>query len=285
MDEEKNDMEQPKVDDLSLPEAVEVDKIIDFYKDKISETEDVTDDTPKEPSKSEHFLYEFANKLPFFKKFLKKDDKSGIQEKSFGMTEKARLLLYRLMSAAISLVIIIVSIILAIFMPGNQATIDKKCEELRQEKAYVSLKSRYNTLADEVEELKSSNERKKNQLDSITDIDNTKATLRTEIKAKADELNVLNEQIAAKRQQIAELDESIKSKAGPETVLSPGKYVIGKNLAAGKYSVTGSGKFMVASKSGKSKIKTTLGSTPLEVTLEEGDIVKIDNKVKFVTYF
>ena len=65
MDEETNDMEQPKVDDLSLPEAVEVDKIIDFYKDKISETEDVTDDTPKEPSKSEHFLYEFANKLPF----------------------------------------------------------------------------------------------------------------------------------------------------------------------------------------------------------------------------
>ena len=56
MDEEKNDMEQPKVDDLSLPEAVEVEKIIDFYKDKISETEDVTDDTPKEPSKSEHFL-------------------------------------------------------------------------------------------------------------------------------------------------------------------------------------------------------------------------------------
>ena len=38
---------------------------------------------------------------------------------------------------------------------------------------------------------------------------------------------------------------------------------------------------MQASAAGKSKVNTTLGSTPLVAVLENNDIIKFDSKVKF----
>ena len=58
-------------------------------------------------------------------------------------------------------------------------------------------------------------------------------------------------------------------------------YVVGIDIAAGKYTVTGSGSFAVASDDNTSKYNTTLGSSPYAVTLNQGDKLKFDSTVKF----
>ena len=84
----------------------------------------------------------------------------------------------------------------------------------------------------------------KSKLEKISDFDNTKAELSAKITLKEKELSELNAQISEKRAKIAELDANIAQKAPPENILPPGKYIIGKNIAAGKYTVTGTGKFL-----------------------------------------
>lgn len=260
--------------DISLPQSLDVDEIIEFYKDL---------DTSDEPE-----AIEVTEKKPRIKQLLslfqrKKSDDSEIQSETYGLSEKGRIILYRSLSAVISVCIIAGSFVLAYFLPGNEDIIKEQQEAMRQEKDYASLKSRHDALKTDVENLKASNKEKKEQIDKISDFDNTKAELRTQITAKAYELNELNAQINEKRKTISELDASIAEKTPPETVLPPGKYIVGKNIAAGKYRVTGTGKFMVASAAGKSKINTTLGSTPTEVTLDKNDVIKFDSKVKFTS--
>ena len=260
--------------DVPSPQSLEVEEIIEFYKDL---------DTPGEPEDIE--VYEEESKLRKLFSLLKKNkkDTDQIQSEVYGLSEKTRLIIYRSLSAVISVCIIAGAFLLAYFLPGNEDIIKEQQEALRGEKSYESLKSRHDTLKTEIDNLTKSNSEKKQQIDKIKDFDNTKAELRTQITAKTYELNDLNSQIDDKRKTISQLEESIKEKTPPETVLPPGKYIVGKNIAAGKYLITGTGKFMVASASGKSKINTTIGSTPIEISLDKNDVIKFDSKVKFTS--
>ncbi len=241
--------------EISLPKSIEVDKIIEFYKDKeiIDEDSAVCDET--------------------------EDDE--IHSQVYGLSQKSRLNLYRIISAAVSVMIIASSFVLAYLLPGNDEIVSTRQDELRNQKDYTSLKSRHDALKTEIENLKTSNKEKAKQVKQITDIDNTKAQLRTDITSKANELSALNKQIEEKNAVIAQLDIEIAQKAAPETILPPGKYIVGKNIAAGKYRITGSGTFTLSDSAGKSKINTTLGSTAQDVTLENNDIMKFTSRVKF----
>lgn len=260
--------------DISLPQSLEVEEIIEFYKDL---------DTSNEPEDIE--VVENKPKIKQLFSLLKKNKNNDteIQSEVYGLSENTRLIIYRSLSAVISVCIIAGAFLLAYFLPGNEDVIKEQQETLRSEKSYESLKSRHDTLKTEIDNLKKSNSEKKKQIDKIADFDNTKAELKTQISAKAYELNALNSQIEDKRKTLAELEASIKEKTPPETVLPPGKYVVGKNIAAGKYLITGTGKFMVATAAGKSKINTTIGSTPIEISLDKNDVVKFDSKVKFTS--
>lgn len=260
--------------DISLPKSVEVDEIIEFYKDKeFNEPED----TPKAQPKKINAVTGFLNR------FKKHDADTDIQAQTFGLTHNGRMILYRIISAVVAVMIISVSFVLAYFLPGNEEVIAEQQAELRKEDDYVSLKSRHDALETEVENIKSENKTKKKQIDEILDIDNTKAELRTEITKKKNELSELNKEISEKRDTIAALDQIIAQKSAQEITLPPGKYVAGKNIAAGKYKVTGSGKFMLSTGAGKSKINVVLTSTPLDITVDSGDILKFDGKVKFTS--
>lgn len=259
-------------DDLSLPKSVEVDKIIEFYKD-IDDSEE----------NFEHISEETTKHRKFKNFFKKKAADDGIETEVYGLSEKGRIYLYRGISALISVFIIIGAFVLAYFLPGNKEIIAEKQNTLRAEEGYKQLKSRHTALKNEVEELKTSNKAKKETIDKLADPENTKAELRTEITAKKYELSELNGQVQTKETELETLNTTILEKAPPETILPPGNYVAGKNIAAGKYNVTGTGKFMVASSAGKSKINTTLGSTPLDIVLEENDVIKFDSKVKFIS--
>lgn len=267
------DIEKKTENEFSPENSVDIDKIIDFYKDIEPAAEDEKSTEPTETPKK--------SVLDKFFKNNRKKENSEIKSEVYGLSDKGRMRLYRIISAAICLFIIASSFVLAYFLPGNEEVIAEQQNELRKDEDYESLKSRYEALKTEVDNLKTSNKEKKSKIDKIDDFDNSKADLRTQITAKTYELNELNAQINEKKTQIEALDKSISEKIPPETVLPPGKYVVGKNIAAGKYLVTGTGKFMVANAAGKSKENTTLGSTPLEITLEDKDIIKFDSKVKF----
>lgn len=277
MDTENKDVIEK--DEFSLPKSLEVDEIIEFYKDKDTDTDSEKNAETDNPSSSS-FLNNIRN---LFKKTNGNKPDEDVATKVYGLSEKGRMYLYRGISIAVSVCIIAASFVLAYFLPGNEAVINERKAELRAEKEYTSLKSRHTALKKEVTKLRKSNAQKKEQVGKITDFDNTKAELSSKITAKKYELTELNTQISEKRAKISELDSQIAEKAPPESILPPGRYVIGKNIAAGKYMLTGTGKFMVATPNGKSKLNTTLGSTPLEVTLDSGDIVKFDSKVKFTS--
>ena len=266
-------------DEFSLPQSVEVDEIIEFYKDK-DDAESASEEVNK--SQEEKKKHSLINNIPFFRDKLNKSTADDdIQSQIYGLSEKGRVVLYRVTSAVICAVIIAVSFVLAYYLPGNEEKVEKYKADFREQDEYKDIKSTYDSLTNEINDLKTSNEDKKKQIEQIDDIDNTKADLRAKITDKSYELNGLNAQIAQKRSEIEELDKSISEKSAPETVYSPGKYTAGKNIPIGKYSVTGTGKFMVASSSGISKLNTTLGSTPIEITLSQNDVVKFESKVKF----
>ncbi len=288
--------------DNSLDRSVQVEEIIEFYKDM-----DPVTQKDELPSKNKYdFLNLFKHGLSKLKSLLvslrskiisilNKIPKVNISEPtsqdddinthSFGLSEKGKMIVVQASSISISILIIIISIVLTIFLPGNEEVINSKIEEYRNSDEYTSINSRYNSLKNEVDELITDIKAKEETLNKIADIDNTKAELRTQITEKKYELNALNAQINQKRSEIAALDASIASKVSSEMLYTPGKYTIGKHIAAGKYHITGTGKFMVATSSGKSKVNTTLTSTPLLVELNNNDIVKFDSKVKFTSAY
>lgn len=270
------------IDDTSLDKSVQVEQILEFYKDKQEQEEvDTAEIEVKPQNKLASSYSKISQKIPYLKKFSDKKDNKEISLHTYGLGEKQRQFLTYIITALVCIAIISGSVVLAMFLPSNKATFDEKAAQLRAQDDYTNLKSRYDSLKEEAERLEKENEDKKLYLESVNDFENTKAKLRTEISEKALEYNELNAQITQKRDEIAQLDKSISEKAPPDTVLPPGKYIVGTNIAAGSYFVTGSGKFMVASSKGKSKLNTTLSSTPLEISLDAGDVVKFDGKVKF----
>lgn len=279
MDSDENKQSNAERAGSDLDRNVEIDKIVEFYKDKLPENDLPDNDTPDEGAKPSK-VTALLKKLRFAGD-SRSDD--GIESETIGMSELTRFVLQCVVTAVVCAAIIVGSVVLAYYLPGNAELLEQRITELRNDDDYQSLKSRHDTLVNEIDELKAANEDKQATLDGITDVDNTKAELRQAISDKTTQLNELNQQIASKQAEVQRLDESISSKAAPETVYSPGKYTVGTNIAVGKYYVTGTGKFMVASSDGKSKVNTTLTSAPLEVTLEQNDIVKFDSKVKFTS--
>lgn len=286
----------------SLDRSVQVEKIIEFYKDKEPEAKQEANDNKNDHhikalfskskvlnliiNKVKLLTIKYLNKLPYIKiKAKEASYDEVIKTHSFGLTERGKMHLFRTLSGVISIIIIILSFVLAIYLPGNEYTITALEKELRAEDEYISIKSRYEALKNEVAELDKSNDYKEETLGKIEDIDNSKAQLRTQITEKKNELNALNSQILSKRAEIEALDESISQKVASEIIYTPGKYTVGKHFAAGKYYVTGTGKFMVATSSGKSKMNISLGTTPVLVDLSNNDIVKFDSKVKFTSAY
>lgn len=288
--------------DNSLDRSIQVEEIIDFYKDigpsqqnEELPTEDksnITRNFKQLFKRLEPTLMSFRaktidilNKIPKVNISNTNQKEDDINTHSFGLNEKGKMLIIQASSIAISVLIIIISIVLTISLPGNDYIINEKCDEFRNSEEYISTQSRYNSLKNEVNEIIGENSKKAETLKKIADIDNTKAELRTQITEKKHELNGLNTQINQKKNEIAALDASIASKTSSEIIYTPGKYTIGKHIAAGKYYVTGTGKFMVATSGGKSKLNTSLTSTPLVIELENYDIVKFDSKVKFTSAY
>lgn len=208
-----------------------------------------------------------------------------IHDSVYGIAPKKRSIIIYSLTTFFCVLIIIGSYLITIFSPGDESKINAAAEEKRLEESYIEIKSQYEALVYELNKLRTEAEEKKKNAESVEDYENTKASLRNQIEEKKGILFSLNSQLSEKEQQIAALDNAIGLKNINPVSLPPGKYTVGKNILPGKYSVSGSGKFMVASSDGTSKVNTVLGATPLETTFEKGDIIKLETSVKFTPIF
>jgi hypothetical protein len=208
-----------------------------------------------------------------------------IHDSVYGIAPKKRSVIIYSLTALFCAVIIIISYLITIFTPGDEIKINDAAKKMRLEKGYTEIKSQHESLVYELGKTRTEAEEKKKKAESVADYENTKSALRTQIEEKKSILASLSSQLSEKEQQIASLDSTISQKNINPISLPPGKYTVGKNILPGKYSISGSGKFMVASKDSTSKVNTVLGATPFETTLEKGDIIKLETTVRFTPIF
>lgn len=205
-----------------------------------------------------------------------------IHDESFGINRGTKQVLTYVITALICVSVIGLSYLLTLHMPGSEDVIAAHADELRKQDDMSSLQETHDSLSYDVDQLKTSADSKKNKIDNINDYDNTKAELRTQIESKKSELNELSNQYSQKQADLEGINNSIEQRSASTITLPAGKYSVGTNIPAGKYSVSGSGQFTAASSDGTSKANTSLNSDTYEITLESGDIIKIDSKTKFV---
>ncbi|MGN0181827.1 MAG: hypothetical protein ACI4DP_05370 [Candidatus Ornithomonoglobus sp.] len=205
-----------------------------------------------------------------------------VHEDAFGITLRERNVLAYIITAFIAAAIIAGSFTLAIYLPGDSDLINSRAGDLlKSDEEYSSLLANKESLEYEVNTLQAESDEKKTQVDNLNDYDNTMAELDMKIKENREEINILKSEMNEKQAQLDGLNAAISGKNGTQITLTPGVYTVGTNLQVGKYSVTGSGKFQVASSDGVSKVNEILGTSPYTITLEQGDKVSIGSSTKF----
>ena len=201
----------------------------------------------------------------------------------YGVTERKKFYITLASSVVVSLALIGCAAIISLNLPRNSETDEAYIEELRQQDEYVNLQKEYATLSKEVNDLDASLAEKKEKVEYIDDYDNRKAELTLKIDSQKQQINDITYNINQKTAEIEELDKIIADRSGTIITLSPGRYIVGTNIAAGKYSVSGAGKLSVATSDNKSKLNTVIGSSAYEVELNNGDILNIEMTAKFTS--
>ena len=201
----------------------------------------------------------------------------------YGVTERKKFYITLASSVVVSLALIGCAAIISLNLPRNSETDEAYIEELRQQDEYVNLQKEYATLSKEVNDLDASLAEKKEKVEYIDDYDNKKAELTLKIDSQKQQINDITYNINQKTAEIEELDKIIADRSGTIITLSPGRYIVGTNIAAGKYSVSGAGKLSVATSDNKSKVNTVIGSSAYEVELNNGDILNIEMTAKFTS--
>lgn len=209
------------------------------------------------------------------------DEIVEISDESFKSGNRRYNIIVYSVTAILCIILIGGAFLLAINMPGDDKIISAHADSLRNDESYITLETEFESLSYTVNKLRIDAETKKEKVENIKDYDNTKAELRTKIEAKKNELIKLSDEVNKQTSELNNLNSEIDKNSGSILSLPPGTYTVGKNLPVGKYSVTGSGKFMAASKDGESKENSVLGTDAIEITLEKDDIVKIESTCKF----
>lgn len=172
--------------------------------------------------------------------------------------------------------------VIGLLIPKNSGRVAEITEQLKEEsEQFQKALSDNSRLNGNVEDLYDERAQKKAELNSITDYEETRDQAINELYEISSQLEDLNNQIAEKENKVAELDASIKAAGGGEITLSPGMYTVGKQLAAGEYSVTGNGSILVSDSQSKLKINTKLTSSAYTCPLSNGDIIKLETEAKF----
>ncbi|MBQ3425576.1 MAG: hypothetical protein IJH37_00335 [Clostridia bacterium] len=209
------------------------------------------------------------------------ENSEEIYDSSYGLSRRSKAMLKYALTAFLCAAIIVSAYGIAVILPVNSEITEEYAEALRKGDAYTSLKKEYSRLSAEVKALDETVSEQEAQIKELDDPEEKKAELRNEIEKKQNELKKINEDVSDKTEKLAEINSKIASASGAILSLSPGRYAVGRDIAPGRYTITGYGGFAAANSAGQSKYNTTLGNAAYEVELSSGDKLKLDCTVKF----
>lgn len=156
-----------------------------------------------------------------------------------------------------------------------------------------SLSEQYREIADKLEETKTELKENENLLNDLKDYEKNRKELNENLKTKTAELETkskdlegINTQISQKQAVLDKLNGDIIQAKGQPITLPAGQFVVGNDIPAGRYNVSGSSNFFVYSSSGRLKVNTILGNGYVGrgdyvCTLDTGDNIENHARTTF----
>lgn len=185
-------------------------------------------------------------------------------------------------SCIICAAVVIAALVFGIAVPKSGNAVSKRLAALREtDKAYAEASEKNETAAREKEGVSSRLSDKQEELEEFNKSQDNLDKITASNSALQQEKDTLSEEVRKKQNTLADLESSITSYTKKILTWSSGRYETGKDIAAGKYTVTGSGSISIGN-SGKSLANKTLKSSGESFTLNDGDVIQIDGNAKFV---
>ncbi|WP_257129975.1 hypothetical protein [Bacillus cereus] len=169
-----------------------------------------------------------------------------------------------------------------------KATIDKKEYELINTKSKVrkGIDAEQKKLDAKKEEVKTTLALVDNKNQLTSEIDK----LSKDVEAKKGEVGKLDTDINGKKGELQQLTDGVKAKKEEPRTLGAGEYVVGKDIPAGRYKATATGRgsnFFVYNSSGRATVNTILGDSSVGrgdyvFFCDNGNVIKTNEAVKLI---
>ncbi len=164
----------------------------------------------------------------------------------------------------------------------SEALVESKYLELLQSSSkYNDLIKQISSINVEIEDYSHERDLKQSEYDALIAYRDNEGAVTDEIAALQSRLDTLNIENAKKQAEIDSLTTDISEKISAIMNLPPGIYTVGENIAAGKYTITGSGSILVSSSKGSVKLNTILTADGVSITLDDMDKIQLDTRAKF----
>lgn len=192
-------------------------------------------------------------------------------------------ILFFSITTAVSMIILAVVFFAGASVYKAEEDINFELAHMRDSSArYEDAKKRIEDTDEAIQQLNAEIEEKQTELNTLTEYESDTGEIKSRLNVLTEEMNDLNEDIKKREKTITELDSSIAKKSLITCTLSPGIYIVGKNINAGQYNAVGDGIFTTAGADGGLKINTVLTTEPFTCSLDDGDTVKLETTAKFI---
>lgn len=189
---------------------------------------------------------------------------------------------YICISASVCVIILAAAAAMGFLLPKSENTISNRLASLHESDSdYLSAKE-----ANDAENLDKKNlntrlENKQQELEEFRQSQDNLEKITENIGLLENERDSLKNDIKTKQNTLAGIEADINSFTKKIMTWTSGDYTVGENIAAGSYTITGTGSIAIAN-SGKSLANKILSSAGESFTLNNGDIIHIDGNAKIV---
>lgn len=193
---------------------------------------------------------------------------------SFQMTKELKIVI------GISLVIIILVGAIS-YRTAYQSGINKNIS------GYIyNLSTQYQETFNKLQNAKNELDKNESLLKDLENYKKNKTELDKNLNIKNEELKNLSSQVEQKQTELDKLNGDIIQAKGQPITLPAGQFVVGNDVPAGRYNVSGSSNFFVYSSSGRLKVNTILGNGYVGrgdyvCTLDTGDNIENHARTTF----
>ena len=182
---------------------------------------------------------------------------------------------------AVCAAVLIMSVILGLTLPDS-AAVSRRLESMRgKDKTYTEVKKNNEAAQKALDNAVQELEDKQNELKELDKAQESLDKITESNNALEEEKKSLETEIATKQSELNSLNISVTDKTKKTVTWSSGRYTVGENIAAGRYTVMGSGSISIGN-SGKSIANKHLKSDGEVFNLNNGDVIQIDGNAKFV---